>query len=70
MRARDSIRHYVGPSVGRSVENHFVGNHFFGRLKMNGDQIWVTAPAQHYTAPAHPHATDAAEYTALFDKNV
>ena len=24
----------------------------------------------YYTAPAHPHATDAAVYTALFYKNV
>ena len=43
----------VGPLVGRYS---LLG---FGHLELKGEQISVTAPA-------HPHVTDAAVYTALF----
>ena len=39
-----------------------VRNHVFGRLELKGEQISVTAPA-------HPHVTDAAVYTALLLKS-
>ena len=45
---------YVTMSVRRSVRNHFVQNHFFGHLELNGDQIWVTAPAQLLYCPCPP----------------
>jgi hypothetical protein len=48
-----SVGRLVGPSV------HPKSIRFFRRLELKGYQIWVTAPA-------HPHATDAAAYTALF----
>ena len=53
-RARNSIHHYVDQSVGRSIGYHFVQNHFFGRLELTGDQIWVTAPAQLLYWPCPP----------------
>ena len=39
MSVRLSVRPSVGRSVRPSVGNHFVQNHFFGRLELNGDQI-------------------------------
>ena len=49
--------HYVGRSVGLSVRPKSLC--IFRRLELKGDQIWVTAPA-------HPHATDAAVYQPCF----
>ena len=51
------MHHYVGPSIDRSIGRKSL--RFFRCLELKGDHIWVTAPA-------HPHATDAAVYTALF----
>ena len=54
-----SLCRSVGPSVGRSVRNHFVRNHFallrfFRHLEVKRDQIWVTAPAQLLYCPCPP----------------
>ena len=59
-----SVRRSVRPSIRPSVRPKSL--RFFRRIELKGDQIWVTAPFQLLYAPAHPHATDAAVYTALF----
>ena len=60
----------VGRLVGRSVGRYALA--FFALLAFLG-VFCITAPAQmveltcFLTAPAHPHATSLAVYTALFD---
>ena len=54
--ARNSIRRYVSPSVGRSV-GLFTSSFW--------SCISVSRLAETFTAPAQPHATDVAVYTAL-----
>ena len=51
-----------------------IQNHFFRRLELKREQIWVAAPAPLPYSPcpvggAHSNATDAAVYTALFPES-
>ena len=64
-----SLCRSVGPSVGPSV----ITSRFWAfRAKRRADFSYCPYPAtilplpSYHTAPSHPHATDAAVYTALF----
>ena len=57
-----SVCRSVGPSVHRSVRNHFA---FLGVNSWKEIRFELLSLPNYYTAPAHPHATDAAVYTAF-----
>ena len=63
---RPSVRWSVGrsvrPSVGLSVRNHFS---FLGVYSVKEGKFQLLPLPSYHTASAHPHATDAAVYTAL-----
>ena len=70
-RARDSIRHYVGRSVRLSLRPSVRRKllRFLGVQSLKQIRFELLPLPNYYTAPAHPHATDAAVYTALFFPN-
>ena len=65
MHATQYVTMLIGLSVGL-FEITLLRFTFFGVLSLKEVRFELLPLPNYHTAPAHPHATDAAVYTALF----